>query len=191
MRIHLRTLSAALLLCLALPGCSNDTPAAGAQGAQDKPGFIARAAKEAGDEAREELARNDIDLNADGQPKAAITPKGDLLIDGKPVAMDEAQRKLALEYRAGITAIAEAGIEGILVEPPVPARAVTCPAPQPRPRHYCVDPGEPWESAMNRPVRPWTRTITQATTGAVAALLVASWIIGTPATRAAPSRATS
>lgn len=38
---------------------------------------------------------------------------------------------------------------------------------------------------MNRPVRPWTRTITQATTGAVAALLVASWIIGTPATRAA------
>lgn len=120
-----RNLSVALLLCLPLMACSDDKPAAGAQGGQDKPGFIARAAKEAGDKARVELAKNDIDLNADGQPKAAITPQGDLVIDGKPVAMTDAQRKLALDYRAGITAIAEAGIDIGLQGADLAGKAVT------------------------------------------------------------------
>lgn len=125
MRTQIRTLSAALLLCLPLLACSNDPSAAGAKSGQDEPGFIARAAKEATDKARDELAKNDIDLNADGQPKAAITPKGDLLIDGKPVAMNDAQRKLALDYRAGVTAIAEAGIDIGLQGADLAGKAVT------------------------------------------------------------------
>ena len=125
MRTQIRTLSAALLLCLPLLACSNDPSAAGAKSGQDEPGFIARAAREATDKARDELAKNDIDLDADGQPKAAITPKGELLIDGKPVAMNDAQRKLALDYRAGVTAIAEAGIDIGLQGADLAGKAVT------------------------------------------------------------------
>lgn len=125
LRSTTRNLSVALLLCLPLLACSDDKPTTGAQGGQDKPGFIARAAKEATDKARDELAKNDIDLNADGQPKAAITPQGDLVIDGKPVAMTDAQRKLALDYRAGITAIAEAGIDIGLQGADLAGKAVT------------------------------------------------------------------
>ena len=63
--------------------------------------------------------------DADGQPKAAITPQGDLVIEGKPVAMTDAQRKLALDYRAGITAIAEAGIDIGLQGADLAGKAVT------------------------------------------------------------------
>lgn len=43
-------------------------------------------------------------------PKGEITPAGDLLIDGKAVPVDPAQRALLLEYRGHIIAIAEAGM---------------------------------------------------------------------------------
>lgn len=125
MRTVTRNLSVALLLCLPLLACSNDPSASGAQGGKDEPGFIARAAREATDKARDELAKNDIDLHADGQPKAAITPQGDLVIDGKPVAMDETQRKLALEYRASLTEIAKAGIDIGLQGADLAGKAVT------------------------------------------------------------------
>lgn len=32
--------------------------------------------------------------------KAEITPAGDLIVDGKPVTLDESQRRLLLDYRA-------------------------------------------------------------------------------------------
>lgn len=44
-------------------------------------------------------------------PRAEITPAGDLLIGGKAVAIDDAQRKLLLEYRTQIVKVAEAGID--------------------------------------------------------------------------------
>jgi hypothetical protein len=78
--------------------------------------------------AREELETSNIDLDkgvdvrtgtngrhfrighaTDGS-NAQITPKGDLLIDGKAVPVTPAQRELVLEYRRGILAIAEAGM---------------------------------------------------------------------------------
>jgi len=45
-----------------------------------------------------------------GLPKAEISPQGDLLIDGKAVTVDDAQRQLVLAHRANVIAIAEAGM---------------------------------------------------------------------------------
>lgn len=46
----------------------------------------------------------------DGRPRAEITPKGDLLIDGKSVATTPAQRAMLLEYRGQVIGVAEAGM---------------------------------------------------------------------------------
>lgn len=63
------------------------------------------------DKAREELANGNISLGATGGPDAEITPQGDLLIDGKPVAINDAQRRLLLDYRAQLAAVASAGMD--------------------------------------------------------------------------------
>lgn len=47
---------------------------------------------------------------ADNLPRAEITPQGDLLIEGKAVAIDDAQRKLLLDYRGHIIEIAATGM---------------------------------------------------------------------------------
>lgn len=77
--------------------------------------------------ARAELETKDISLNHDGvdidvngrhygnkgdddRPEAAITPKGDLVVDGKTVAVTPAQRAMLLEYRGQIIGVAEAGM---------------------------------------------------------------------------------
>jgi hypothetical protein len=44
-------------------------------------------------------------------PKGEITPAGDLLIDGKAVAVDAAQRRQLLDYRAQVIRIAKTGID--------------------------------------------------------------------------------
>ncbi|HSR64677.1 MAG TPA: hypothetical protein VLM17_03605 [Xanthomonadaceae bacterium] len=44
-------------------------------------------------------------------PKGEITPGGDLLIDGKAVAIDAGQRRQLLDYRAQVIALAKAGID--------------------------------------------------------------------------------
>jgi hypothetical protein len=46
----------------------------------------------------------------DGNSKAAITPTGDLLLEGKPVNITPAQRALLLQYRQQIISVAEAGM---------------------------------------------------------------------------------
>jgi hypothetical protein len=45
------------------------------------------------------------------QPKGEITPRGDLLIDGRAVAVDAAQRRQLLDYRAQVIGIAKTGID--------------------------------------------------------------------------------
>lgn len=61
----------------------------------------------------------DIDVNGrhygrkgdrDGRPHAAITPAGDLLVEGKAVDITPAQRAVLLEYRGEVVAVAEAGM---------------------------------------------------------------------------------
>jgi hypothetical protein len=56
------------------------------------------------DDQREAAKRKD-------QPKGEITPKGDLLVDGKAIAVDATQRRQLLDYRARVIDIAKAGID--------------------------------------------------------------------------------
>lgn len=75
--------------------------------------------------ARAELRTQDISLNhgggvelngkhyggsGDEGPEAAITPKGDLVVGGKAVAITPAQRALLLDYRERMIGVAEAGM---------------------------------------------------------------------------------
>lgn len=63
------------------------------------------------DKARTKLATENISLDATGVPKAEITPRGDLLIGGQPVAVTPEQRAMLLEYRTHVTAVASAGMD--------------------------------------------------------------------------------
>lgn len=117
----------ALAVLLPLAACGRDSaPASGA--APDDEGFIARTTRKALEEARKDIAEGNVRVGggvndgglvingarigaSDGRlPRAEISPQGDLLVDGKPVPVDEAQRKLLLEHRANVIAVAEAGI---------------------------------------------------------------------------------
>src|SRR5690606_9230417 len=63
---------------------------------------------------RAKLESGDIDLAMAGEDharKAKITPRGDLLIEGKPVAIDDAQRALLLRYRGQLIDLAVAGAD--------------------------------------------------------------------------------
>jgi len=82
-------------------------------------------------EAREKLAHENITLGSvhirsgehggvsvmsdddskDNGPKGEITPQGDLLIDGKVVAINAEQRAMLLEYRTHVIALAETGMD--------------------------------------------------------------------------------
>lgn len=111
----IRTTAIALLTCLPLLACSDNSPTP-ADVADAPETMIGKAVKQATDEARQELANGNITLSRNGSSvDAEITPKGDLLVGGKAVAIDETQRTLLLEYRGQIVNIAEAGI-GIGIE---------------------------------------------------------------------------
>ena len=64
------------------------------------------------DMASRQIATGNMTLTADdaGAPKAAITPQGDLLVAGKPVALSTRQRDEVLRYRAQYIEIAQQGI---------------------------------------------------------------------------------
>lgn len=67
----------------------------------------------ASDKVREKLASGDISLSSDdaSAPDAAITPQGELLIDGRKVTTNAAQQALLLEYRTQVVGIAQAGAD--------------------------------------------------------------------------------
>jgi len=48
----------------------------------------------------------------DSLPAAQITPKGDLLIDGKAIAINAQQRQQLLDYRGQVIGLAKIGIDG-------------------------------------------------------------------------------
>ena len=125
----LRTSALSLLLCMPLLACSQPPspptpPAPPAPPTADK-GFIGQQVDKALAQARKELREGNLSLNGDikinvnghnvskhtsGLPKGEISPQGDLLIDGKPVAITPAQRQQLLAYRGQIINIAEAGM---------------------------------------------------------------------------------
>ncbi|MDI1253254.1 DUF2884 family protein [Thermomonas sp.] len=87
--------------------------------------MIGRHVEKAINEARAELRTKNIsisdgfNININGHkihrsdanlPKAEITPQGDLLIEGKTVAVTPAQRQQLLAYRGQIIGVAEAGM---------------------------------------------------------------------------------
>ncbi|MCC7249867.1 MAG: hypothetical protein IT473_14690 [Lysobacter sp.] len=90
--------------------CGDKTSAPAPSGTEPKT-MIGKAVGGAIDKARSKLAEENIGLSgAEGQPKAEITPQGDLLIGGKATTIDAKQRALLLEHRKRIVAVAEAGM---------------------------------------------------------------------------------
>lgn len=118
----------ALAALLPLAACGrNDpppaTPAAPTAPTSTPPADTAlgRTVQAAMAKASEELANENISVGGNSPrvrvgkdisalPKAEITPQGDLLIEGKAVPVDAAQRELLLAHRANIIGIAQAGI---------------------------------------------------------------------------------
>ena len=89
---------------------------------QTSPSIIAAEIHKGMEQAKQELATKDIDVDrihvGDGDrndhsslPHAAITPKGDLLIAGRPVPATPEQHTLLLDYRQQIVGIAQAGMD--------------------------------------------------------------------------------
>lgn len=124
------SLTLALLTCVPLLACSQSpappAPPAPPAASNDAPTTIlGRHVAKALNEARAELRKKNIsisdgfDINvnghhvhrAEGLPNAEITPQGDLLVEGKPVAINASQRAQLIEYRGHIIAIAEAGMD--------------------------------------------------------------------------------
>lgn len=98
----------ALMLCLPLAACGERPSHADAPDADTS---LGQKVREATDKARKELAEKNISISSGSGTKAEISPAGDLLIGGKAVAINDAQRRLLLQYREQVVKVAEAGIE--------------------------------------------------------------------------------
>jgi hypothetical protein len=123
----------ALVLLLPLAACSpsgptDSQPGAAASTAEAKDASetslsgVSAAIQEKMREAQQELASKNIDVNGirvgnnrrpdrHTRPKAEITPQGDLLIAGHPVAATPAQRTLLLGYRQQVIDIIKIGMD--------------------------------------------------------------------------------
>lgn len=100
----------AALLCASMLSACSDKASSGTDPGEPAT-MLGKAVKGATDQARGELATANIQVSKNQQPKAEITPQGDLLIGGKLVTATAEQRKLLLEYRGHIVGVAEAGID--------------------------------------------------------------------------------
>lgn len=114
---HPALLTLALLAATATTGCSNQnqSPAAGSStgttGVGDGTGDgIGDSLARTMAEARRKMEAGNITVSTQGDRKAEITPAGDLLINGKAVAINAGQRALLLDHRKQVMAIAEAGM---------------------------------------------------------------------------------
>lgn len=130
MKTHVLTTGLALTLLLPLLGCSEPGQAgAGAPTQADRDAgeqtssLVAAQIHKGIAKARQELLTEDIDINhvgrhehgehedGDSRPKAVITPRGELVIAGKPVPATPTQHGLLLDYRQQIIGVAQAGME--------------------------------------------------------------------------------
>lgn len=125
----------ALVLLLPLAACGQSRQADSQPGVADNvtqaikdadqktsPSMISGEIQKAMQEAKQELATKNIDVDSvhfgdgqsrdkDSRTKAQITPQGELLIEGKKVTATPAQQALLLDYRKQIVGIAEAGMD--------------------------------------------------------------------------------
>ena len=125
-------LAASLLASISLSACNRATPPAPPAppapptAGNDVPRTtIGRHVDKAISEARAELRTKNISISdgfnininghrihrKDGLPDAEITPTGDLLVEGKAVAINASQRAQLVEYRGHIIGIADAGMQ--------------------------------------------------------------------------------
>jgi len=119
--------SAAAVLAACGSGNAPASPTSSAASASSAPSLIASVVDHALDRAETKLRTENItisgkdgivvmsdtdtnDNRASGLPKAQITPRGDLLISGKPVALTPAQRAMLLDYRRQLIGIGTQGI---------------------------------------------------------------------------------
>ncbi|MCE7031259.1 YggN family protein [Lysobacter sp. GX 14042] len=109
----MRTSFAARFLLLALLPVMAACSPSPSDDAGEPSGLIASAVAEATREARKALESESIQVGKSNKdlPKATISPEGELRIDGTPVAATPEQRRLLLEHRANVVAVAEAGIQ--------------------------------------------------------------------------------
>lgn len=130
------SLTLALAALVLLPACNRagqDQPAAdsaAAEAAAEDRGFIARAIDQGIAEARKDLHEGNLVISGehrvdvavggwkiesgqgegDARPRAEITPHGDLLVEGKAVAVTPEQRRLLLDYRNEVIGVADTGL---------------------------------------------------------------------------------
>lgn len=99
---------------LVLTACSAGQPSSSSTvaSASTASSPITRVIDQALDKANVDLATKDITVSSDNDsaPKAEITPQGELLIDGKTVALTPAQHAEMLAYREQLVDIARHGI---------------------------------------------------------------------------------
>lgn len=117
----------AFLATLSLCACHKAPDPAAKPAADGAPQtMLGKAAAKGIEAARKELQAQNLALNGNGGitinghrygdktdanlPKAEITPQGDLLVDGKAVAITPEQRTQLLEYRSHLLGIVEAGM---------------------------------------------------------------------------------
>ena len=117
------TLSGAMLLsaCSADPSSQQAAPQPAKTG-----GIVSTAVQEALAEAKKEIAEGNINIDSgkDGR-RVELSPKGDLIIDGAPVAVTPQQRALLLEYRRHVVDVANAGMQIGLHSADLATHAVT------------------------------------------------------------------
>lgn len=129
----IRILACTLLLA-PLAACQGSEPSPPAQSgspasAQAPESALGRAVEKEIRKARDRLATENVSISGgirfngrggvsvdsraddDNRPPAEITPGGDLLVDGRKVAVTEDQRAMLLEYRAHVVGVAENGME--------------------------------------------------------------------------------
>ncbi|MDG2518734.1 DUF2884 family protein [Lysobacter soli] len=113
MNLRLLALTAVLSSATLLSACDANTPSQpAAQKAADTGGVVSGAVQKALTQAKKEIAEGNVSVNNSGTggKRVEISPKGDLLIDGDPVAVTPQQRTLLLEYRGRIIDVANAGV---------------------------------------------------------------------------------
>lgn len=136
MKTQAPILIAAAIASILVGGCSqssapqaSSTPAVPGTAPQTA---LGRMAANAIGEAQAKLAKENINLNgefyfndghhnvmarvghkdpADTRPDAELTPAGDLLIDGTPVAVNPSQHAMLVQYRQSLMSVAETGMQ--------------------------------------------------------------------------------
>lgn len=110
--LHALSIAASLALLTACGG-GQPSPADQPATAASSEGLLIGMIDHALDKASAQLAANNLTLssNQGNAPKAAITPQGDLLIDGKAVPITPAQRSELLAYRKQVVQLAQDGME--------------------------------------------------------------------------------